>query len=55
MIKVVGIMEMATSFEGFEGSVMALAIFLLINSITPGPNNLMLLHGSIARGFWACR
>lgn len=54
MIKVVGIMEMATSFEGFEGfegSVMALAIFLLINSITPGPNNLMLLHGSIARGF----
>ena len=55
MTKVVDIMEMATSFEGFEGSVMALAIFLLINSITPGPNNLMLLHGSIARGFWACR
>ena len=32
MIKVVGIMEMATSFEGFEGfegSVMALAIFFI--------------------------
>ncbi|MGP4787744.1 LysE family translocator [Psychrobacter sp. 1Y11] len=28
---------------------------MLINSITPGPNNLMLLHGSIKRGFWACR
>ena len=39
----------------FEGSVIALAIFMLVNSITPGPNNLMLLHGSIKRGFWACR
>ena len=39
----------------FEGSITALAIFMLINSITPGPNNLMLLHGSIKRGFWACR
>lgn len=40
---------------GLEGSITALAIFLLINSITPGPNNLMLLHGSIKCGFWACR
>lgn len=40
---------------GLEGSITALAIFLFINSITPGPNNLMLLHGSIKRGFWACR
>ena len=39
----------------FDGSVMALAIFMLVNSITPGPNNLMLLHASIKRGFWACR
>lgn len=39
----------------FEGSITALALFMLINSITPGPNNLMLLHGSIKRGFWACR
>ena len=39
----------------FEGSITALAIFKLVNSITPGPNNLMLLHGSIKRGFWACR
>jgi len=39
----------------FKGSITALAIFMLINSITPGPNNLMLLHGSIKRGFWACR
>ncbi len=43
------------STVSFEGSVMALAIFMLVNSITPGPNNLMLLHGSIKRGFWACR
>lgn len=40
---------------GFEGSVMALAVFMLVNSITPGPNNLMLLHGGVKRGFWACR
>ena len=40
---------------GLEGSITALAIFLFINSITPGPNNLMLLHGSIKCGFWACR
>ncbi len=39
----------------FEGSIMALAIFMLVNSITPGPNNLMLLHGSIKGGFWVCR
>lgn len=39
----------------FEGSITALAIFMLVNSITPGPNNLMLLHGSIKRRFWACR
>ncbi|MGM8885536.1 LysE family translocator [Psychrobacter sp. 1U2] len=45
-------MDLTTSFEG---SITALAIFMLINSITPGPNNLMLLHGSIKRGFWACR
>ena len=38
-----------------EGSITALALFILVNSITPGPNNLMLLHGSIKRGFWACR
>ena len=40
---------------GLEGSITALAIFLFISSITPGPNNLMLLHGSIKCGFWACR
>ena len=45
-------MSLTTSFEG---SVSALAIFMFINSVTPGPNNLMLLHGSIKRGFWACR
>ncbi|WP_367108752.1 LysE family translocator [uncultured Psychrobacter sp.] len=39
----------------FTGSITALAVFMFINSITPGPNNLMLLHGSIKRGFWACR
>ena len=39
----------------FAGSIMALAIFMFVNSVTPGPNNLMLLHGSIKRGFWACR
>lgn len=43
------------STVSFEGSITALAIFMLVNSITPGPNNLMLLHGSIKRGFWACR
>jgi len=37
------------------GSLTALAVFITINSITPGPNNLMLLHGSIKRGFWHCR
>ena len=40
---------------GFEGSITALVIFMLVNSITPGPNNLMLLHGSVKCGFWACR
>ncbi len=39
----------------FAGSITALAIFMFVNSVTPGPNNLMLLHGSIKRGFWACR
>lgn len=39
----------------FTGSITALAVFMLVNSVTPGPNNLMLLHGSIKRGFWACR
>ena len=39
----------------FVGSITALAFFMLVNSVTPGPNNLMLLHGSIKRGFWACR
>ena len=38
-----------------QGSILSLAIFMLVNSITPGPNNLMLLHGGIKRGFWACR
>ncbi|SLJ84684.1 LysE family translocator [Psychrobacter sp. DAB_AL43B] len=41
--------------ESFEGSIAALALFMLVNSVTPGPNNLMLLHGSIKCGFWACR
>lgn len=45
-------MDITTSFNG---NITALAIFMLVNSITPGPNNLMLLHGSIKRGFWACR
>ncbi|WP_367111796.1 LysE family translocator [uncultured Psychrobacter sp.] len=39
----------------FTGSITALAVFMFVNSITPGPNNLMLLHGSIKRGFWPCR
>lgn len=30
------------------------AIFICINSITPGPNNLMLLHGGVKAGFRAC-
>lgn len=45
-------MSITTSFEG---SITALVIFMLVNSITPGPNNLMLLHGSVKCGFWACR
>ncbi|WP_019672514.1 LysE family translocator [Psychrobacter lutiphocae] len=40
---------------GLEGSIFALAVFILINSITPGPNNLMLLHGGIKKGLWGCR
>lgn len=39
----------------FEGSITALVLFMLVNSVTPGPNNLMLLHGSIKHGFWTCR
>ena len=45
-------MSITTSFEG---SITALALFMLVNSVTPGPNNLMLLHGGIKRGFWPCR
>ena len=45
-------MSITTSFEG---SITALALFMLVNSVTPGPNNLMLLHGGIKQGFWACR
>lgn len=33
----------------------ALAIFAVVSSITPGPNNLMLLHGGLRSGFAACR
>ncbi len=40
---------------GLEGSITGLAVFMIINSITPGPNNLMLLQGGLKRGFWACR
>lgn len=29
-------------------------IFIFINSVTPGPNNLMLLHAGIKAGFKAC-
>ncbi|PID64400.1 MAG: hypothetical protein CR963_00730 [Gammaproteobacteria bacterium] len=29
-------------------------LFILINSVTPGPNNLMLLHGGLKAGFRAC-
>ncbi|WP_296404558.1 LysE family translocator [Psychrobacter sp.] len=38
-----------------EGNVSALAVFMIINSITPGPNNLMLLQGGLKRGYWGCR
>ncbi|SNT70031.1 LysE family translocator [Psychrobacter sp. LV10R520-6] len=48
-------MAMTVMTASFEGSVMGLAIFMLVNSITPGPNNLMLLHGSVKCGFWQCR
>lgn len=37
-----------------QGSLFALSIFILVSSITPGPNNLMLLHGGIHKGFVAC-
>ena len=48
--------SMATNLmASLSGSISALAIFMLVNSITPGPNNLMLLHGGIKRGFWGCR
>ncbi|PID61150.1 MAG: hypothetical protein CR974_04420 [Gammaproteobacteria bacterium] len=30
------------------------ALFIFINSVTPGPNNLMLLHGGLKAGFRAC-
>lgn len=33
----------------------SLAIFVIISSITPGPNNLMLLHGGLHSGFSACK
>ncbi len=29
-------------------------LFIAINSVTPGPNNLMLLHGGLKAGFRAC-
>ncbi len=29
-------------------------LFMAINSVTPGPNNLMLLHGGLKAGFRAC-
>lgn len=38
-----------SAMTGFSGSLAALAIFMLVNSITPGPNNLMLLHGDVHR------
>lgn len=38
-----------------QGDLFALALFMIISSITPGPNNLMLLHGGLKKGFWACR
>lgn len=37
-----------------QNELLTLAIFIVISSITPGPNNLMLLHGSLHRGFRAC-
>lgn len=33
----------------------ALLVFVFVTSITPGPNNLMLLQGGMQHGFWACR
>lgn len=36
-----------SAMTGFSGSFAALAIFILVNSITPEPNNLMLLHGGV--------
>lgn len=38
-----------------QGDFIALALFMVISSITPGPNNLMLLHGGLRKGFWACK
>lgn len=40
---------------GMEGSILDLIVFIVINSITPGPNNLMLLHGGIKKGFFGCQ
>lgn len=39
----------------FAGSWSAMLVFVLITSVTPGPNNLMLLQGGMERGFFACR
>ena len=36
-------------------TLLALVLFVTVTSITPGPNNLMLLHGGIRAGFNACR
>lgn len=38
-----------------SASLLALTLFVWVSSITPGPNNLMLLTGGMSRGFWACR
>ncbi|MBV7434988.1 LysE family translocator [Cardiobacteriaceae bacterium TAE3-ERU3] len=32
----------------------ALVVFIVINSITPGPNNLMLLQGGLRKGYRGC-
>ncbi len=37
-----------------EGSLSVLVIFMITSSVTPGPNNLMLLHGSLRSGFKRC-
>jgi len=37
-----------------HGDFLSLSLFIIISSITPGPNNLMLLQGGLTSGYRAC-